>query len=345
MAILLALVKRFPVWTAIGVFAVVGYLFRDVLTGSVNDLRVGDCFDLPGDLVEGTVIKEVQHHPCGDRHTAELILITEMSGSSSDFPTVGAMDDVAVPRCEQAFREYTGREFDTDKTYDMTYLRPTRESWGKGDRKIKCLVVRIDGQPLKGSVRTGTDVSAVVLATPGTRTLTPPATARQAPTPAPTRAVALRPEQMIIPAAEFPFAGYNVSTDEAIGGYAWLRGFDSQSKAATGYYFFELIVSVAPADTSGASLVAAQGCQYEDPGGRAVQRTEITAEVLGDGAKACRYDIGAGVLIYEYHTAERNALVVVRSNPWAPKGDSVAMADLVRVARTQIAIIQRVAPR
>lgn len=158
------------------------------------------------------------------------------------------------------------------------------------------------------------------------------------------RPVLLRPDQIIIPFGEFPLAGYNIGTDRANGSDGWLRTFDAASKDATGYYFFSVRLRVAPPGDTGASLVAAQSCQLTDPEGRTVKATEIRAEVLGDGAKACRFDIGDAIA-YDYYTAERNVLIVVRSNPWIPKSDAASMIDSVRVARAQVAIIQRVAPR
>ena len=52
-----------------------------------------------------------------------------------------------------AYRSYTGRDFETDTTYDFSYMTPTTAGWTKGDRVIDCFVVRVDGQSFKGSVK------------------------------------------------------------------------------------------------------------------------------------------------------------------------------------------------
>jgi len=152
-AAVLGLVKRFPIWTAIGVFALVGYLFRDFVTGSVTDLKVGDCVDLPS-LTANTTVKDVQHHPCGDMHHGEVFFIgTAPGGSSGAYPGASGFDSFLSAQCVPAFRSYTGFDYETDKTYDIEFLTPTSEGWAKGDHTIDCFVVRVDGQTFKGSLR------------------------------------------------------------------------------------------------------------------------------------------------------------------------------------------------
>jgi putative regulator of septum formation len=148
-----ALVKRFPIWTAIGVFALGGYLFRDFLSGNVGDLKLGDCVDLPG-LTVSTIVKDVQHHPCGDLHHAEVFLVEVVpSGANGAFPGGDAFVTFVQKHCVPAYNTYTGRDFDTDPTYDIQPLEPTAEGWAKGDHTINCLVTRVDGTTFKGSVK------------------------------------------------------------------------------------------------------------------------------------------------------------------------------------------------
>ena len=71
----LALVKRFPIWIAIGVFALGGYLLRDYLSGSAGDLKVGDCFDVPSFETQSATVKDVQHHPCSELHSGEVFFL------------------------------------------------------------------------------------------------------------------------------------------------------------------------------------------------------------------------------------------------------------------------------
>lgn len=148
---MLGFARRFPIWTAIGVFALVGYLFRDFVTGSVADLKVGDCVDLPS-LTASTTVKDVQHHPCTDLHHGEVFFIGAVPGSGSN-PGAAAFDAFISNNCIPAFKSYTGLDYENDKTYDIEFLTPTTEGWARGDRTIDCFVVRVDGQTFKGSVR------------------------------------------------------------------------------------------------------------------------------------------------------------------------------------------------
>lgn len=152
-AVVLGVVRRFPIWTAIGVFALVGYLFRDFLSGNVADLKVGDCVDLPS-LTADTTVKDVQHHPCGDMHHGELFFIGAVPGGSNGAnPGASAFNTFISANCIPAFKSYTGLDYETDKTYDIEFLTPTTEGWAKGDRTIDCFVIRVDGQTFKGSLR------------------------------------------------------------------------------------------------------------------------------------------------------------------------------------------------
>lgn len=148
-----AIVRRFPIWTAIGVFALGGYLLRDFTTGSVTGLKVGDCFDVPTGDLRGTVLKDVQHHPCGDAHSAELIFIGSVPGTDDSFPGIPSFTAYAKKECAPAFQSYIGRSYEADTTYDLTYLYPTSDGWKKGDRGITCFVTRVDGKPITGTVR------------------------------------------------------------------------------------------------------------------------------------------------------------------------------------------------
>lgn len=187
-------------------------------------------------------------------------------------------------------------------------------------------------------------VAPTIAPTPRT-TFTFALTARPVPTPVQPRAVALRPEQMILPPAEFPFTGFQVSADASGGADAWDRTFRPSSPGLTSYHFLAVRVVLFSAATSGYSIVAAHRCLYVDPLGRPVRTSEIAGEVVGDGAKACRYDIDPDIVVYEYISANRNVGIRLGSNPSVVLTDATAMRDLVAIARAQVAAIDRVAPR
>jgi hypothetical protein len=153
LAPVLAIVKRFPIWTAIGVFSLVGFLFRDFLSGNVGDLKVGDCFDAPALATPDATVNDVQHHPCADAHGGEVFFIGNIAGAASAYPADETFTSFVRDQCLPAYRSYTGRDFDTDATYDFQWLTPTSSGWAKGDRTINCFVLRVDGEPSKGSVR------------------------------------------------------------------------------------------------------------------------------------------------------------------------------------------------
>jgi hypothetical protein len=99
-------------------------------------------------------VEDVQHHPCSERHGGEVFFIGKISGGANGaYPSEDAFASFVRTQCVPAYRSYTGREFDTDTTYDVQYLTPTTSSWAKGDRGIDCVVLRVDGGMFKGSVR------------------------------------------------------------------------------------------------------------------------------------------------------------------------------------------------
>jgi hypothetical protein len=147
--------RRGFAWTSIairvGIIAAIaiGFLvFRDRLTGAAADLRVGDCFDVPGDVTE---VDEVQHRPCSEAHDAEVVFVANYSGTS--YPVISGFDDYVVDNCIPAFEAYVGRSFEAATELDLSYFFPTLEGWGDGDREITCYLVSIDESKLARSMK------------------------------------------------------------------------------------------------------------------------------------------------------------------------------------------------
>jgi hypothetical protein len=150
----IAVVKRFPIWTGIGAFALVGFVFHDFLSGNVGDLKVGDCFDAASLTTTDAIVKDVQHHPCSDAHGGEVFFIGNVAArANSAYPAEETFTAFVRDQCLPAYSTYTGRDFDSDTTYDFQWLTPTPSGWARGDRAIDCFVLRVDGQVSKGSVR------------------------------------------------------------------------------------------------------------------------------------------------------------------------------------------------
>jgi hypothetical protein len=123
-------------------------LFRDRLSGSAEDLRVGDCFDVPTE----ETIRSIQHQPCTESHDGEAYVVGNAEGDS--FPVVFGFDDWAEEHClGEAFEAYVGAPFETRTDIDVAYLAPTQESWNDGDREITCYLTPADGQKVTSSYR------------------------------------------------------------------------------------------------------------------------------------------------------------------------------------------------
>ncbi|MCI0345386.1 MAG: septum formation family protein [Chloroflexi bacterium] len=136
----------------VGVIAVIvvgGLILRDRLSGSAGDLRVGDCFDQP---VAAQNVDDVQHHPCTDPHTAEIIFVGDHPDQDA-YPSLNSFDSFVLDRCVPAFESYTGRDWATDTELDMAYFYPTSEGWPEGDHEVSCYVVRIDSGTMNASVK------------------------------------------------------------------------------------------------------------------------------------------------------------------------------------------------
>jgi Septum formation len=135
-----------------GIVVVGGFLFRDRLMGSPDDMRVGDCFQEP---TGQEVIEDVQHQPCGEPHDLEVVFVGDHpAAKGAAVPSDDAYDAFVTDRCLPAFAAYTGTDLLSQEVLAIGYYVPTDEGWRDGDRKIICYTARIDGQAMNQSVRT-----------------------------------------------------------------------------------------------------------------------------------------------------------------------------------------------
>lgn len=134
----------------IGAIAFGAYMFRDNLTGNAGDLKVGDCFDEPAGE---TLITDVQHHPCEESHTSEVIFVGNMPGAKDAYPSDVEVDGFAESKCLPAYKKYTGADFDSTGEMTIGWFYPTTEGWKKGDRGMTCYAVREDGAALTTSIK------------------------------------------------------------------------------------------------------------------------------------------------------------------------------------------------
>ena len=114
----------------------------------VQDLRVGDCFDLKDpDAVE---VAEVDAKPCTTAHEWELYHVTDMS--DSEFPSDDVVAAFADGACVGAFAAYVGMDYQ-QSVLDYSWLVPTAETWSDGDRTVQCAVYDPGNTELTSSVR------------------------------------------------------------------------------------------------------------------------------------------------------------------------------------------------
>ena len=105
----------------IAVIVVGGLIFRDRLSGNATDLRAGDCFD----DTEALEVKDVQHHPCTEAHTAEVVLVTDHTAAKgSAYPSDAAFSNWADSNCIPAILSYVGPGADL-ASLDYAFLYPT----------------------------------------------------------------------------------------------------------------------------------------------------------------------------------------------------------------------------
>ena len=134
----------------VGVIAGGALIFRDRLSGNAGELKVGDCFDDPAGVA---VVDDVQHHPCNEAHTAEVVYLGKMSGTDDAYPSDPVVEAWVTAYCVPAWTGYTGKNVETDPILTLGWYQPSDEGWTKGDREVICYAGRIDGAALMNTVR------------------------------------------------------------------------------------------------------------------------------------------------------------------------------------------------
>ena len=111
-----------------------------------NDFEAGECTtaDLAG------LTTEIETVECDQEHAAEAYAQFDLSGD--EFPGLDEINAEAEDRCiTDLFEDYVGLPYE-ESIYLATYLGPTEESWGDGDRTVICIINGTnDGSPLEGS--------------------------------------------------------------------------------------------------------------------------------------------------------------------------------------------------
>lgn len=122
---------------------------------SAFTIKVGDCFTEPTADADGYV-SEITTVECATAHDNEAYASIIMTDAA--FPGNDATLDQAEAACSENFYEFIGAEADYNGTLYYSYLYPTTDSWGAGDREILCYIYDDEGTTtgsLKDSARDG----------------------------------------------------------------------------------------------------------------------------------------------------------------------------------------------
>lgn len=113
-----------------------------------DDLKVGDCFNIPN----GSTIKTVEKLACTESHNAEVFHVGEYTDGST-FPISLSLDRYIESSCVPAFETYVGRGVDSEPELSIGYFHPTRDRWDSGDRTITCYVAQPDDSQMTKSLK------------------------------------------------------------------------------------------------------------------------------------------------------------------------------------------------
>jgi Septum formation len=125
-----------------------GFLFRDRISGNAGDLQVGDCFDVPA---LDTDISKVQHHPCTEPHTGEVVYVGDHSAAKGTPFAESLLVEFAGTSCLPAFDAYIGSN--SPDGIDIGAFYPVAKDWDGGDREITCYLYKVDGTSMAGSLK------------------------------------------------------------------------------------------------------------------------------------------------------------------------------------------------
>jgi hypothetical protein len=114
-------------------------------TLSVQDLQVGDCFDVAD---EEEFISDVDAVPCGDPHDYEVYHVQDYETAA--FPTDTELQAITDEICIGTFQTYVGVAYVDSELYALP-ITPSEESFGEGDREYICVLYEPDVE-LTGSM-------------------------------------------------------------------------------------------------------------------------------------------------------------------------------------------------
>ncbi len=111
----------------------------------VFDIPVGACFD--SSSLEGDQVATIEILDCAEEHDVEAYASLELSGEA--YPGQDEILAQADEFCLAEFDSFIGTAYQ-DSVLDFSFLYPTEESWGEGDREVLCLA--ISPEPVTGTL-------------------------------------------------------------------------------------------------------------------------------------------------------------------------------------------------
>lgn len=108
-------------------------------------MQIGDCVQVP----VASQVESLEAVPCTEPHDAQVY--AKFDVGEDDKYVKSSVDDQADEGCYERWRSAIGTVYEDDMELDIELLTPTSESWSGGDREVVCMVVSIDGAPLRGS--------------------------------------------------------------------------------------------------------------------------------------------------------------------------------------------------
>jgi hypothetical protein len=114
---------------------------------SIEDLRVGDCFNSE----EAEEISSVDAQPCDQAHQYEMFHIATWTGPST-YPTEDTMIGFILEECIPAFETYVGRSFQLSRL-DFVHFVPVEDGWNAGGRAFHCAMFDPDVAELTATLR------------------------------------------------------------------------------------------------------------------------------------------------------------------------------------------------
>jgi hypothetical protein len=122
---------------------------------SVYDIRVGDCFNDPGEISKKVITeKDLPKRPCTQPHDNEIFAVFEHPGAKgAPFPGDDELERFVGEECLERFEAYVGEPYN-DSTLAIGTIRPVKKSWeDEDDRAAACFLYGDDHEPLTGSKR------------------------------------------------------------------------------------------------------------------------------------------------------------------------------------------------